>query len=219
MTIISIKIFQLGSDDSYPRVTAVEPTMHYMSSAYGRSFLIDKYKDYLLEKNETQKTMDEIYQKNKTYINTRLIDMIDAMNYSVEFCNNKYINIKEKDEMYNGCDGYDTPINVKEIDSTKVLLYEAWGIPKGFITYSKEFVNKTRETFLVIKGQYANERIGFENDINVRLKIDTKVYNGYTVFVDNGMIQVTLYEIPNEEPEFKDLFGDEDKGDSGNVSK
>ena len=80
-------------------------------------------------------------------------------------------------------------------------------------------MNKTRETFLVIKGQYANESIGFENDINVRLKIDTKVYNGYTVFIDNGMVQVTLYEIPNEEPEFKDLFSDEDKANSGNVSK
>lgn len=99
---------------------------------------------------------------------------------------------------------YDTPVTEKELNGNKVLLYEAWGIPKDMITYETEFVNKTKETYLNIKGKHENESIGFENDINVHLKVDTDIYDGYEVYIEDGLITVVLHEIKNEAPVFKD---------------
>lgn len=99
---------------------------------------------------------------------------------------------------------YDHPVVEKELNGNKVLLYEAWGIPKGLIEYSTEFVNKTKQTYLNINGEYKIEEIGFENDINVHLEIDTNIYDGYEVHIEDGLITVTLHEIKNEIPILKD---------------
>lgn len=100
---------------------------------------------------------------------------------------------------------YDHPIVDKDLNGQRVLLYEAWGIPAEKITYSKEFINKTRRTYLDICGQYSIEDIGFENDLNVHLLIDTNTYDGFEVSVKDGMVKVVLHEIENEEPVLRDL--------------
>ena len=100
---------------------------------------------------------------------------------------------------------YDHAIVDKELNGTRVLLYEAWGIPKNKITYETEFVNKTKQTYLNIKGEYGIEDLGFENDLNVHLLIDTDVYDGYEIKVEDGMVTVELHEIENEKPKLKDL--------------
>lgn len=99
---------------------------------------------------------------------------------------------------------YDAPVVTKEVNNDKVMLYEAWGIPKDMITYKTEFVNKTKQTYLNIKGEFKNEMIGFENDINVHLRVDTDIYDGYEVYIEDGMVTVVLHEIKNEAPVLKD---------------
>lgn len=110
---------------------------------------------------------------------------------------------KEYMSMWIGND-YDTPVVEKEVNNDKVLLYEAWGIPKDMITYETEFINKTKQTYLNIKGGFKNETIGFDNDINVHLRIDTDIYDGYEVHVEDGLVTVILHEIKNEAPVLKD---------------
>lgn len=110
---------------------------------------------------------------------------------------------KEYMSMWIGND-YDTPVVEKEVNNDKVLLYEAWGIPKDMITYETEFINKTKQTYLNIKGEFKNETIGFENDINVHLRIDTDIYDGYEVHIEDGLVTVILHEIKNEAPVLKD---------------
>ena len=99
---------------------------------------------------------------------------------------------------------YDRPVVEKEVNNDKVLLYEAWGIPKDMVTYETEFVNKTKQTYLNINGEFKNEIVGFENNINVHLRIDTDIYDGYEVHVEDGLVTVTLHEIKNEAPVLKD---------------
>ena len=130
-------------------------------------------------------------------------DLLDAMTYSMEFKNNNYIKFEKE---YKGMWGndYDTPVVEKEVNNDKVMLYEAWGIPKDMITYEIEFVNKTKQTYLNIKGEFKNEMIGFENGINVHLRIDTDIYDGYEVHIEDGLVTVVLHEIKNEAPVLKD---------------
>ena len=131
-------------------------------------------------------------------------DMLDAMLYGIQFKNNNYIKFeKEYKCMWNGND-YDRPVVEKEVNNDKVILYEAWGIPKDMVTYKTEFVNKTKQTYLNINGEFKNEMIGFENDINVHLRIDTDIYDGYEVHVEDGLVTVVLHEIKNEAPVLKD---------------
>lgn len=99
---------------------------------------------------------------------------------------------------------YDRPVVEKELNGDKVLLYEAWGIPRDLVTYDTEFINKTKQTYLNIVGKFENKLIGFENDINVHLRIDTDIYDGYEVHVEDGLVTVVLHEILNEAPVLKD---------------
>lgn len=99
---------------------------------------------------------------------------------------------------------YDRPVVEKELNGDKVMLYEAWGIPKDVITYSTEFVNKTKQTYLNVSGKYEMPELGFENDLNVHLLIDTNIYDGYEVHVEDGLVTVVLHEIKNEVPVLKD---------------
>lgn len=99
---------------------------------------------------------------------------------------------------------YDRPVVEKEVNNNKVLLYKAWGIPKNMITYETEFVNKTKQTYLNIKGEFKKEIISFENNINIHLRIDTDIYDGYEVDIKDGLITVILHEIENEAPILKD---------------
>ena len=99
---------------------------------------------------------------------------------------------------------YDRAVVEKEVNGDKVMLYEAWGIPKSLITYSTEFVNRTKQTYLNVTGKYEDPELGFENDINIHLLIDTNIYDGYKVHVEDGLVTVVLHEIKNEAPVLKD---------------
>ena len=151
---------------------------------------------------ESEKQRHLIYATSSGYLNKSQRDVLDSLSYWMQFKNNNYIKFeKEYEGMWND---YDTPVVTKEVNNDKVMLYEAWGIPKDMITYETEFVNKTKQTYLNIKGEFKNEMIGFENDINVHLRVDTDVYDGYEVYIEDGLITVVLHEIKNEAPVFKD---------------
>lgn len=131
-------------------------------------------------------------------------DMLDSMLYGIHFKNNNYIKFEKEYKCMFYENDYDRPVVEKEVNNDKVLIYEAWGIPKDMITYETEFINKTKQTYLNIKGEFKNEIIGFENDINVHLRIDTDIYDGYEVHVEDGLVTVVLHEIKNEAPVLKD---------------
>ena len=151
---------------------------------------------------ESEKQRHLIYATSSGYLNKSQRDVLDSLSYWMQFKNNNYIKFeKEYEGMWND---YDTPVVTKEVNNDKVNLYEAWGIPKDMITYETEFVNKTKQTYLNIKGEFKNEMIGFENDINVHLRVDTDVYDGYEVYIEDGLITVVLHEIKNEAPVVKD---------------
>lgn len=145
-------------------------------------------------------SQDDI-EKSKRYI-TRGLRNNNIMVDDLFFMNKKLFEKEYKCMFYEN--DYDRPVVEKEVNNDKVLLYEAWGIPKDMITYETEFVNKTKQTYLNIKGEFKNEIIGFENDINVHLRIDTDIYDGYEVHIENGLVTVMLHEIKNEAPVLKD---------------
>lgn len=94
---------------------------------------------------------------------------------------------------------------VAQVGTDKIYIYNAIGIPKDNIKYETEFVNRTKETYLNIKGEYKVEGIGFENEIDVHLLIDTNVYDKYEVDFHDGLIFVFLHEIINEKPVLEDV--------------
>lgn len=105
-------------------------------------------------------------------------------------------------------DKYDSPIVTKELNNDKVMLYNAFGIPKENIKYETEFVNKTKQTYLNVTGHAELKDLGFENQINIHMLIDTDIYDGYEVNVNDGMVMIILHEIKNEVPVLRD-FGQE----------
>lgn len=94
---------------------------------------------------------------------------------------------------------------VAQVGTDKIYIYNAIGIPKENIKYETEFVNRTKETYLNIKGEHKVEGIGFENEINVHLLIDTDVYDKYEVDFHDGLVFVFLHEIINEKPVLEDV--------------
>ena len=94
---------------------------------------------------------------------------------------------------------------VAQVGTDKIYIYNAIGIPKENIKYETEFVNRTKETYLNIKGEHKVEGIGFENEIDVHLLIDTDVYDKYEVDFHDGLVFVFLHEIINEKPVLEDI--------------
>ena len=94
---------------------------------------------------------------------------------------------------------------VAQVGTDKIYIYNAIGIPKENIKYETEFVNRTKETYLNIKGEHKVEAIGFENEIDVHLLIDTDVYDKYEVDFHDGLVFVFLHEIINEKPVLEDI--------------
>lgn len=98
---------------------------------------------------------------------------------------------------------YTTPFETIDKDNKRILLYRATGIDT--FEYEKEFVNRTKETFLNIKGECDWYDGTYKNSVNIHLAINTDVYNGYEVAWESGILVVTLYEIVNKEPEFNEI--------------
>ena len=109
---------------------------------------------------------------------------------------------KEYTCMFNN---YTAAYRVAQVGTDKIFVYNATGIPKENIKYETEFVNRTKETYLNIKGEYKVEDIGFENDIDVHLLIDTNIYDKYEVEFHYGLAFVVLHEIINEKPVLEDV--------------
>ena len=64
--------------------------------------------------------------------------------------------------------------------------------------------DKSKESYLVVQGSVELKDINYENGINIRMKIDTDIYDGYDVYIENGLVFVRLHEIVNEAPVLKD---------------
>lgn len=109
---------------------------------------------------------------------------------------------KEYTCMFNN---YTAAYRVAQVGTDKIYIYNATGIPKENIKYETEFVNRTKETYLNIKGEHKVEDIGLENEINVHLFIDTDVYDKYEVEFHDGLIIVVLHEIINDKPVLEDV--------------
>ena len=99
---------------------------------------------------------------------------------------------------------YNAPIRTIEKDNNKILVFNALGIPRENIEYKTEFVNKSKESYLVVHGSVELKDLNYENGINIRMKIDTDIYDGYDIYIENGLIFVRLHEIVNEAPVLKD---------------
>lgn len=169
--------------------------VYYVDISYDDIVKSEKYKQPILYVSSSNDNSNGWYKYQK--------DVLDVMSYSIQVKDNKDRFEKEYECMFYEND-YDRPVVEKELNGDKVMLYEAWGIPKEVITYSTEFINKTKQTYLNIVGKHENETIGFENSINVHLRIDTDIYDGYEVHIEDGLITVVFHEIKNEAPVLKD---------------
>jgi len=65
-----------------------------------------------------------------------------------------------------------------------------------------EFINETKETYLNFKGEFKDTETGFDNDIDIHLRIDTLIYQKYDWTINDGILTVALKEIVNVRPEF-----------------
>lgn len=165
-----------------------------------------EYHCYISKKDviESEKHKHLIYVISSGYLNESQRDILDAITYWMQFKNNNYIKFeKEYKSMWIATE-YNQPIRTIEKDNNKILVFNALGIPKKNIEYKTEFVNKSKETYLIIRGRVELTDINYENGINVRMKIDTDVYDGYDVIIENGLVFVRLHEIVNEAPVLKD---------------
>lgn len=153
---------------------------------------------------ESEKHRHLIYASSSGYLNKSQRDILDSLSYWMQFKNNNYIKFeKEYTGMWISTE-YNQPIRTIEKDNNKVLVFNALGIPKENIEYKTEFVNKSKETYLTVQGSVDLADLNYENGINVRMKIDTDVYDGYDVIIENGLVFVRLHEIVNEAPILKD---------------
>ena len=121
-------------------------------------------------------SINEVIAK-KEYVNVNM-DMIDTDNHTAVF-------------------------RTAQAGTYKIYIYNALGIPKKNINYKTEFINRTKQTYLNIKGEYKD--IGFENKINVHLFINTDIYNKYEVRFQDGLVFVVLHEIINKKPILTDV--------------
>ena len=140
-------------------------------------------------------------EKSKKYI-TRGLRSNRVIVDDLFFMNEKLFE-KEYEPMFISNE-YNAPIRTIEKDNNKILVFNALGIPRENIEYKTEFVNKSKESYLVVQGNVELKDINYENGINIRMKIDTDIYDGYDVYIENGLVFVRLHEIINEAPALKD---------------
>ena len=122
----------------------------------------------------------------------------------IRFCNGNYISFEKEYECMFFSNEYNTAIRTIEKDNNKILVFNALGIPRENIEYRTEFVNKSKESYLVIQGKVELKDINYENGISICVRIDTDIYDGYEVKIEDGLIRVVLHEIINEVPVLKD---------------
>ena len=159
---------------------------------------------YYCSINEDDKNNNQLlYVKN----NEQLFYVSSAYNKyqnCIKFCNGNSISFEKEYECMFFNNEYNTAIRTIEKDNNKILVFNALGIPKENIEYKTEFINKSKESYLVIQGKVELKDINYENGINVSVRIDTNIYDGYEVNIEDGLIKVVLHEIINEVPVLKD---------------
>jgi hypothetical protein len=96
---------------------------------------------------------------------------------------------------------YDNPINTVEKDNKKIFQYELIGLNKNHITVKKDFVNKTKTLYITVEGKYEDEVTGWKNNINIKLGVDYNIYNKVSWNIKDGILNIILHEIKNDEPE------------------
>ncbi len=94
----------------------------------------------------------------------------------------------------------DRLFNTIERNNCKILQYELIGLNENHITIKKNFINRTKTLFLIVKGEYEDELTGWKNDIDIKLEVDYSIYNKISWSIQDGILNIILYEIPNEEP-------------------
>ena len=167
----------------------------------------EKYEDF----NEVDKriftvsiNMDDIYESEKyKQIYPNDLEVEKMLQEQRKMLNNIYYNEKEYEFMFINNE-YNTAIRTIEKDNNKILVFNALGIPRENIEYKTEFVNKSKESYLVVQGSVELKDLNYENGINIRMKIDTDIYDGYDVYIENGLVFIRLHEIVNEAPVLKD---------------
>ena len=161
-------------------------------------------REYYCSINEDDKNNNQLlYVKN----NEQLFYISSAYNKHqncIKFCNGNSISFEKEYEYMFFNNEYNTAIRTIEKDNNKILVFNALGIPKENIEYKTEFINKSKESYLVIQGKVELEDLNYENGINIRIRIDTDIYDGYEVNIEDGLITVVLHEIINEAPVLKD---------------
>ena len=162
-----------------------------------------------LKRETADDALSRVYYTSISWDDVAELRQCSALN----FLNNLKQGIEEKIQTGNFRREYecmfindcDRPLFDRDLNDKRVLLYNAWGIPEDNITYETEFINKTKQPYLKIEGEYVIDDMDIERKLNVRLPIDTEIYDGFGVTVSDGMVRVELYEIENEKPELKDF--------------
>ena len=149
-------------------------------------------------------SMDDISESEKhKQIYPNDLEVEQMLQEQSKMLNNIYYNETQYGCMFIGNE-YNTAIRTIEKDNNKILVFNALGIPRENIEYKTEFVNKSKESYLVVQGSIELKDLNYENGINIRMKIDTDIYDGYDVYIENGLVFVILHEIVNEAPVLKD---------------
>lgn len=166
---------------------------------YVSSVILPYLRDYINYDERTPCTISKLSICNFNYIREDFEEFKKENNIMATVCTGTGYYF----ENGNSITQYSFPIKEFDKDNKHILLYNAIGIDT--FEYHADFVNKTKETFLVIKGECSRYDENFKNDVNIRLKIDTDVYDIYNVGWHDGILVVELFEIINNKPHFVEL--------------
>ena len=160
----------------------------------------------IMKNDNPRKRTYHVEMKDEDILNLRLQyrDLHKEVDYmsSANLFNIDYSLYSTGTEVYSAARGITYPYYQQETNGKKIMVYKAYGVPKEKIEHTTEFINKTKEMYLIIKGEHEIFE-DWSGEVNLRILIDTKIYDGYSVDIKDGLITVTLYEIKNEAPELK----------------
>ncbi len=94
------------------------------------------------------------------------------------------------------------PFDAVEENCEKILIYKAAGFNKDMLYINENWHNKEKKMYIDIQGSrfFGRDK---EERIDIHIFLDTDIYGGYSIQVEDGLIIVTLYEILNTPPEIR----------------
>lgn len=179
------------------RIDSTGRRIEEFSSIKDRIFTVAINKSDVIESQNHSIYISTAWQRNNMPISRGLRN---SNIFVDDLCEDDFI--KEYVSMF---DNHTVAYKVAQVGTDKIYIYNAVGIPKENIKYETEFVNRNKETYLNIKGEYKINTIDFGNEINVHLLVDTDIYDKYEVDIRDGFVFVTLHEIINEKPVLEDI--------------